>query len=101
MEQINYGEMGLRARVHQLSQAPMGKMVLLGATAIVLTPLVLPLVKPVIKSTLKIGFSWFEKTKTALAETGEILADIAAEAKAESLGDAQKKVIQLSSSPRD
>ena len=51
--------------------------------AAVLTPIMLPLLKPVAKATIKSGVALFEKTKGAVAETGEFIGDIVAEAKAE------------------
>ncbi len=55
----------------------------IGLGAVVLTPIVLPLLKPVAKATIKSGVNLFEKTKGAIAEAGEVIGDIVAEAKAE------------------
>ena len=63
----------------------------IGVGAVVLTPFVLPLLKPVAKATIKIGVSFLERTKGALAETVEVFGDIVAEAKAEVAAEAQHK----------
>jgi hypothetical protein len=41
------------------------------------------LVKPALKATIKSGVALYEKAKIAIAETGEVIADVAAEARAE------------------
>ncbi|EDX85132.1 hypothetical protein S7335_2831 [Synechococcus sp. PCC 7335] len=74
---------GLRARVEEMTGLRAEHVVMMGAATVVLTPVVLPLMRPVLKATIKTGVMAFERTKHAIAETGEILADIAAEAKAE------------------
>jgi len=74
---------GLRSRVAELASHPNAKIVLIGATAVAVTPIVLPLLKPALKATIKSGVALYERTKIAIAETGEALADVAAEAKAE------------------
>ncbi len=56
---------------------------LLGVGAIVVAPTVLPVLKPVTKAAIKTGVVFYEKTKGAIAETGEVLGDMVAEAKAE------------------
>jgi hypothetical protein len=69
--------------------------VALGVGAMVLAPTVLPLLKPVAKATIKTGVTLYEKTKGAIAETGEVIGDLVAEAKAEALAEqAQKMGIQ-------
>jgi hypothetical protein len=63
--------------------------------AVVLAPTVLPLLKPVAKATIKTGVTLYEKTKGAIAETGEVIGDLVAEAKAEAMAEqAQKSGIQ-------
>ncbi|MEM1252731.1 MAG: DUF5132 domain-containing protein [Cyanobacteria bacterium P01_H01_bin.21] len=83
-------DVGLRARVTELTGLRTGQVVAIGVVAVALTPVVLPVLRPVLKATIKTGVTAFEKTKQAIAETGEILADIAAEAKAEARTDALK-----------
>jgi hypothetical protein len=46
-------------------------------------------VKPALKATIKSGVTMYEKAKVAIAETGELLADVAAEARAEVHADSQ------------
>ncbi len=82
---------GLRTRIAELAGHPTTKVLVIGAAAVAVTPIVLPLVKPVLKATLKSGVSLYEKTKIAIAETGEVLADIAAEARAEVQENADPK----------
>ena len=74
---------GLRSRVNELMANPNAKALVIGATAVAVTPFVLPLVKPALKATIKTGVTAFEKAKIAIAETGEAIADVAAEARAE------------------
>ena len=58
-----------------------------GVGAIVLAPVLIPTVakatKPVAKALIKGGIIAYEKSKSAIAETGEVLEDLVAEAKAE------------------
>jgi len=77
---------GLRERVAELTRHPNTTAIAIGVATVALTPVIVPLVKPVLKNTIKTGVTWYEKTKSALAETAESLADIAAEAKAEAHG---------------
>ncbi len=63
----------------------------IGLGALVLTPVVIPLLKPVAKATVKTGVILYEKTKGTLAEAGEVVADIVAEAKAEVMEEQAKK----------
>ncbi len=88
---MNQGSIGLRARVADLASEPTAKAIVVGVATVALAPVVLPLVRPVIKATFKAGVVLFEKTKSAIAETGEVLADIAAEAKAEVQAEAHKQ----------
>lgn len=74
---------GLRQRVTELAQDPNARAIAIGAAAVVVTPLVLPYAKPLLRGTLKSSVIFFEKTRGAIAEAGELLADIAAEARAE------------------
>ncbi|ESA34887.1 hypothetical protein N836_14090 [Leptolyngbya sp. Heron Island J] len=85
---------GLRARVTELTGLSTGQVITIGVATVALTPIVLPVLRPVLKATIKTGVTAFEKTKQAIAETGEILADIAAEAKAEARTDSLKAVTQ-------
>ncbi|MCU0532452.1 MAG: DUF5132 domain-containing protein [Hydrococcus sp. Prado102] len=63
----------------------------IGLGVAVLAPTVLPLVKPLAKAALKSSVSFYEKTKGAIAETGEVIGDIVAEAKAEAAAEQAKK----------
>jgi hypothetical protein len=82
---------GLRTHVAELARNPNAKALVIGVTAVAITPIVLPLVKPALKATIKSGVALYEKTKIAIAETGEVIADVAAEARAEVQSDARKK----------
>jgi hypothetical protein len=59
----------------------------IGIGVVVLAPVVLPILagiaKPVAKAAVKGGITLYEKGKEAVAEAGEFLEDICAEAKAE------------------
>ncbi|MHC1743836.1 MAG: DUF5132 domain-containing protein [Syntrophobacteraceae bacterium] len=65
----------------------MGTGVAVGLGALILIPAVLPVVgsvvKPLAKAVIKGGIILFEKTREVLAETQEVIEDLAAEAKAE------------------
>lgn len=63
-----------------------------GMGAAILAPTVLPLVKPFAKAAIKTGVSFYEKSKGAIAETGEVIGDLVAEAKAEAAAEQAKKV---------
>ncbi len=63
----------------------------IGVGVAILAPTVLPLVKPLSKAAIKSGVSLYEKTQGALAETGEAIGDIVAEAKAEVAAEQAKK----------
>jgi hypothetical protein len=63
----------------------------MGIGAVILAPTVIPLVKPLAKSAIKSGVTFYEKTKGAVAETGEVIGDIVAEAKAEVAAEQAKK----------
>ena len=72
------------------------KTLLLAAGAILLAPTVASLLKPVAKATIKTGVVLYQKSKEALAETGEQLGDLVAEAKAEVMaGQGQQKSVPL------
>jgi hypothetical protein len=90
---------GLRTRVAELASHPNTKVVMLGVAAVAVTPIILPLVKPALKATIKSGVSLYERAKIAIAETGETLADVAAEARAEIHGKAQSVELQAAASP--
>lgn len=63
----------------------------IGVGVAILAPTVLPLMKPLAKAAIKSGVNLYQKTKGAIAETGEVIGDIVAEAKAEAaLEQAQK-----------
>jgi galactitol-specific phosphotransferase system IIC component len=61
--------------------------ILIGIGAAVVAPVVLPILasiaKPVAKAAVKGGIMMYEKGKEVVAETGEMIEDIVAEAKAE------------------
>lgn len=67
-------------RIYQNSPT---KALLIGAGAVIVRPILLPLLKPVAKSAIKTGVVLYKKTKGTIAEAGEALGDIVAEAKAE------------------
>ena len=64
----------------------------IGIGVAIVAPTVLPLAKPLAKAAIKGGVSIYEKTKSAIAETGEVIGDIVAEAKAEVAADRAKKI---------
>ena len=63
----------------------------IGAGITFLAPTVLPLAKPLAKTLIKGGVTLYEKSKVAIAETGEVIGDIVAEAKAEVATEQAKK----------
>ena len=85
------GSIGLRARVAELASTSNGRTLVIGVAAVAVTPIVLPLIKPVLRATVKTGVKLYEQTKVAIAETGEFLADVAAEARAEIQTTSQKQ----------
>jgi hypothetical protein len=68
-----------------------------GIAAIVLLPVLVPVVagvgKPIAKATIKGGILLYEKGKGVIAEVGETLEDLIAEAKAE-LAEAETEEVQ-------
>ncbi|MDJ0531703.1 MAG: DUF5132 domain-containing protein [Xenococcaceae cyanobacterium MO_207.B15] len=64
----------------------------IGMGVAILAPAVLPLVKPFAKAAIKSGVSLYEKTRGAIADTGEAIGDIVAEAKAEVAAEQAKKI---------
>ncbi|GAB4304218.1 MAG: hypothetical protein Fur0025_45850 [Oscillatoriaceae cyanobacterium] len=78
--------------------------VAVGIGALVLAPLLIPAVakigKPVAKAAIKTGILFYEKTKGAIAEAGEVFEDMVAEAQAE-LADEESKKALLSAEPSD
>lgn len=70
-------------QTRRLAQISPGKAIVFGVGALLLAPTVISLLKPVAKATIKTGVVLYEKTKGSLAEAGEVLGDIVAEAKAE------------------
>ena len=95
MPGAHQGPINLRTRVAELASTPNAKVLLIGATAVAVTPIVLPLIKPALKTALKTGIILYEKAKIALSETGEFLADAAAEARAEVQEAESKKIASL------
>lgn len=92
---------GLRTRVAELTSHPNTKLLVIGVTAVAVTPIVLPLVKPALKATIKSGVTMYEKAKVAIAETGELLADVAAEARAEVHANSHTTGLQAAVSAND
>ena len=83
------------SHVRNFCQQSPGRAIAIGIGVVVLAPTVLPLLKPVAKATIKTGVTLYEKTKGAIAETGEVIGDLVAEAKAEAQAEqAQKSGIQ-------
>lgn len=91
MQQIDPGTIGLRARIAQLAADPSAKAIAVGVATVALAPVVLPLIRPVLKATIKSGVTLFERAKSSIAETGEVLADIAAEARTEAQIETKKR----------
>lgn len=79
-QQINESALAPVRRFY--NQSPT-RALLLGVGAVVLAPSLLPVLKPVTKAAIKTGVVFYEKTKGAIAESGEVLGDMVAEAKAE------------------
>ena len=75
-----------------------------GIGALVLAPILIPAVakigKPMAKAAIKTGIVFYEKTKGAIAEAGEVFEDMVAEAQAE-LADEESKKALLSAEPSD
>lgn len=71
----------------------------IGVGAVVLTPILIPLLKPVAKATVKTGVILYQKTKGSLAEAGEVMGDIIAEAKAEVAAEQMAKNALPTSTP--
>jgi Protein of unknown function (DUF5132) len=65
--------------------------VAVGVGIIVATPFLIRLLKPVAKAAIRGGFSFYEKSKFAVAETAEALGDVVAEARAEAAADAENR----------
>jgi hypothetical protein len=74
-------------QTRRLAQITPGKAIVFGVGALLLAPTVISLLKPVAKATIKTGVVLYEKTKGSLAEAGEVLGDIVAEAKAEVMAE--------------
>ncbi|WP_330205019.1 DUF5132 domain-containing protein [Cyanobacterium sp. DS4] len=63
------------------------KTIAIGVGAVIIAPTVASLLKPVAKATIKTGVILYQKTKETIAETGEQLGDLVAEAQAEVLAE--------------
>lgn len=72
--------------------------ILLGIGVVVLAPTVLPLLKPIAKATIKTGVSLYQKSVSAIAETGEVIGDLIAEAKAEVQAE-QEQAAMIAANP--
>lgn len=80
------------------------KTIAIGVGAVILAPTIASLLKPVAKATIKTGVILYQKTKETIAETGEQLGDLVAEAQAEVLAEkteAKEKITVLSPSSSD
>ena len=64
----------------------------IGMGTVILAPTIISLLKPLTKAAIKSGVSFYEKTKGTIAETGEVIGDIVAEAKSEVAAEQAKKV---------
>ncbi len=64
----------------------------IGMGTVILAPTLISLVKPLTKAAIKTSVSLYEKTKGAIAETGEVIGDIVAEAKSEVAAEQAQKV---------
>ncbi|KKD36775.1 MAG: DUF5132 domain-containing protein [Limnoraphis robusta] len=87
----NQGRLAILERIRTAYQNNPTRTIAIGVGVLVLTPAVIPLLKPVAKAAIKGGVSMYEKTKAAIAETGEVFGDIVAEAKAEVVAESQQK----------
>ncbi|MFP4132770.1 MAG: DUF5132 domain-containing protein [Halothece sp.] len=89
---------------NRITNHPMQSLAI-GLGVAIVTPTVIPLVKPFAKAAIKSGVGFYEKTKGAIAETGESIGDIVAEAKAEAAAEQAKKAsvqagLMTSASPK-
>jgi hypothetical protein len=83
-------------QLKNMSQNHPLKTIALGVGAVIVAPTVLALLKPVAKATIKTGLILYQKTKETIAETGEQLGDLVAEAKAEVIAEqSEKETLQL------
>jgi hypothetical protein len=80
-------------QTRRLAQITPGKAIVFGVGALLLAPTVVSLLKPVAKATIKTGVVLYEKTKGSLAEAGEVLGDIVAEAKAEVMAEQNSQAV--------
>jgi hypothetical protein len=85
LEQI--GRTRMLEQTKRLYENTPAKAIVFGVGALILAPTVLSLLKPVAKATIKSGVVLYEKTKGSVAEAGEIIGDIIAEAKAEVIAE--------------
>ncbi len=73
--------------------------ILLGLGVVVLAPTVVPLLKPIAKATIKTGVSLYQKSVGAIAETGEVIGDLVAEAKAEVQAEQEQAATMIAATP--
>ncbi|MGK7942856.1 MAG: DUF5132 domain-containing protein [Microcystaceae cyanobacterium] len=85
-----------QTRFNQLLGVNPTKVLVIGIGTVVLAPTIASLLKPVAKATLKTGVVLYEKTKSTLAETGEVMGDIIAEAKAEVAEEQAQRAVPVS-----
>ncbi len=76
----------------------LGTGVAVGLGAIILAPTLLPVLaavtKPLVKATIKSGLILYEKSREILAETAEVIEDLAAEARAELMQSSEKEMTE-------
>jgi hypothetical protein len=83
-------------QVKNMYQTHPVRTIAIGVGAVVLAPTILSILKPVAKATIKTGVILYQKTRETIAETGEQLGDLVAEAKAEVLAEqGQKEALTL------
>lgn len=92
----NWKDAGIGKHLNEMMEGGNGgRAIAWGIGAVVLAPIVIPAIgkvaKPLAKATIKSGITIYEKGKVAVAEAGEVLQDIVAEAKAEAAAEAQQK----------
>jgi hypothetical protein len=76
-----------------------------GIGAVILAPVLIPAVakasKPVAKALIKGGIIAYEKSRSAIAETGEVLEDLVAEIKAELAEEEEQHLLESVENPSE
>lgn len=93
---LNWRQSDLRQHLNEMmANGNGGRALTLGIGAVILAPIIIPAVakvgKPIVKATIKNGLALYEKSKSSVAEAGEVLGDLVAEAKAELATEAQQQ----------